>query len=34
MFYAPVSDLENTADSTESLPAFETTGIIESTLFG
>jgi len=34
MFYAPVSDLENTADSTESLPAFETTGIIECTLFG
>ena len=34
MFYALVSDLENTADSTESLPAFQTTSIIESTLFG
>jgi len=34
MFYAPVNDLENTAGSTESLPAFETTGIIESILFG
>ena len=34
MFYAPVCDLENTADSTESLPASETTGVTESTLFG